>query len=147
MWFTFNLVRLLAYSLWCFRSKLRKLSLDVITMKWMSDWKNESARVMISDFLTTWENSSRWFPQGTVPGPVLFSIFISKLHHGWQNTQNICRWHGWETKVSVIIRTQRYLDKLETRTENHKIKFNKDKYRGTWEEESTQTSGDEGISG
>ncbi|CAM5129309.1 unnamed protein product [Eretmochelys imbricata] len=70
-------------------------------------------------------------PQGSVLGPVLFSIFISDLDNGTESTlikfEDTTKLGGVASGLEERIKIQNDLDKLEKWTEVNRMKFNKDK--------------------
>ena len=113
-------------------SKLVKIGLDKVTIKWICNWLTSRAqRVLINGLSSSWKEVTSGVLQGSVLGPVLFNIFINDLD---EVIEGIFIKFADDTKLGGVANTpeerstiQSDLDRLEEWAINNKMNFNPEK--------------------
>ncbi|KAJ7422853.1 rna-directed dna polymerase from mobile element jockey-like [Willisornis vidua] len=82
-------------------SKLTREGVNGWTLQWSKNLlNNHIQRVLVNVSVSRWTSVASDVPQGSVPGPVLFNIFINYRDSGIQYTLN---WFADNTKLSRMV--------------------------------------------
>ena len=85
-------------------AKLKAHGVDGELLRWMSSWlKDRKHRVVVNGKLSAWADVLSGVPQGSILGPVLFSIFINDIDDRVVPIVDILSKFADDTKVGKII--------------------------------------------
>ena len=112
--------------------KLKAHGIGGEVLNWIRAWlKDRRQRVVLNGEMSNWADVVSGVPQGSVLGPILFSIFINDLDDG---IKNIIKKIADDTKLMGLTRTLEQIDgvredlkKLDDWTVLWQMKFNVDK--------------------
>jgi hypothetical protein len=112
--------------------KLKAYGIDGILVKWIESFlTGRKQRVLIGDNCSEWEDVTSSVPQGSVLGPLLFTIFINDLP---DKIKNECRLYADDSKlIGVIereedaIEIQKDIDSMQKWAKTWQMSFNYDK--------------------
>ena len=112
--------------------KLEAYGVENLLVKWIKGFlSNRKQRVVIGDNSSEWVDVTSSVPQGSVLGPLLFTIFINDLP---ENIKNQCKLYADDCKLIGIIEKEEDLeqihldiDKLQSWAKTWQMSFNYDK--------------------
>ena len=116
--------------------KLESYGIDNVLVRWIKSFlSNRMQRVVIGDRSSNWEYVTSSVPQGSVLGPLLFTIFINDLP---EKVKNQCKLYADDCKLIGLIEKeedvqliQKDLDELQFWAENWQMSFNYEKCKVT----------------
>ena len=112
--------------------KLKAYGIDGISVKWIESFlTGRKQRVLKGDNISEWEDVTSSVPQGSVLGPLLFTIFINDLP---DKIKNECRLYADDSKLTGVIENeedafeiQKDIDSMQNWAKTWQISFNYDK--------------------
>ena len=112
--------------------KLNKIGLDGKLLKWIQHWlTGRTQRVVIDGKVSTWTEVLSGVPQGSVLGPILFTIYINDLGDNILNKiikfADDTKTYGRASNQTEINSLQNDLNKAMEWAENWGMEFNKNK--------------------
>jgi hypothetical protein len=112
--------------------KLKAYGIDDILVRWIESFlTGRKQRVLIGDNSSEWEDVTSSVPQGSVLGPLLFTIFINDLP---DKIKNECRLYADDSKLIGVIENeedaveiQKDIDSMQKWAKTWQMSFNYDK--------------------
>ncbi|MCP4269647.1 MAG: hypothetical protein GY777_29425, partial [Candidatus Brocadiaceae bacterium] len=109
--------------------KIRAIGITGNTLNWISNWlHNRQQRVVINGIASEWADVTSGVPQGSVLGPVLFTIYINDIDTG---INNFISKFADDTKIGNTVisesdrqRLQQDLDKISEWSTTWQMPFN-----------------------
>ena len=115
--------------------KLKAHGVDGNLLAWIGDWlKDRKQKVVLNGCSSSWIHVLSGVPQGSILGPILFTIFINDLDEEVVEKVKVLLKFADDTKIGNIVDNdeswkslQDALDCLCTWAANWEMKFNVDK--------------------
>ena len=112
--------------------KLKEYGISNELVRWVREFlSNRKQRVTIGDNFSCWEDVVSGVPQGSVLGPLLFTIFINDLPRNIKNIAKLyaddCKLIGVIKEPNDIINLQNDIIKLQEWANTWQMSFNYDK--------------------
>ena len=112
--------------------KLKEYGISEILVRWVREFlSNRKQRVVIGDNSSCWEDVISGVPQGSVLGPLLFTIFINDLPRNIKSTAKLyaddCKLIGVIKDQSDTISLQNDINRLQEWASTWQMSFNYDK--------------------
>ena len=105
--------------------KVEAYGIDSLPVRWIKGFlSNRRQRVVIGDNSSEWVEVTSCVPQGSVIGPLLFTIFINDLP---ENIKNQCKLYADDYKLIDVIENEEQISvKFQLRAKMWQMSFNYD---------------------